>query len=70
MTDMVHLAIADDATGAEEIQAVLAEADIESALQPVDEADTVAVLVPESRLEDAEDLLAALTDSDDSFSDS
>ena len=64
MTEMVHLAIADDVTEAEEIQAVLADADIESELQPVDEADTVAVLVPESKLDDAADILAAMTDDD------
>jgi hypothetical protein len=62
MSELVHLAIADDVTEAEEIQAFLADADIESELQPVEEADTVAVLVPESKLEDAEDLLAAMTD--------
>lgn len=64
MTEMVHLATAADVTEAEEIQAVLSDADIESELQPVEEADTVAVLVPESKLEDAEDLLAAMTDDD------
>jgi type III secretory pathway lipoprotein EscJ len=62
MSELVHLAIADDAAEAEEIQAVLADADIESELQPVDEADSVAVLVPEAKLQDAEDLLAAMTD--------
>jgi type III secretory pathway lipoprotein EscJ len=61
---MVHLAIAEDATEAEEIQAVLSDADIESELQPVDEADSVAVLVPEAKLEDAEDLLNAMADDD------
>jgi hypothetical protein len=62
MTDMVHLAIADGVTEAEEIQADLADAGIASELEPVDEADTVAVLVPESKLEDAEDVLAAIAD--------
>jgi hypothetical protein len=62
MTQMVHLTTADDVTEAEEIQAVLADADIKSELQPVEEADAVAVLVPESKLEDAEDALAAMTD--------
>ena len=65
MSDMVHLTTADDATEAEEIQALLADASVESELQPVDDADAVAVLVPESRLEDAEDLLAAMSDADD-----
>lgn len=64
MSEMVHLVIADDVTAAEEIEAVLADANIVCELQPVEEADTVAVLVPESRLEDAEDLLAAMTDDD------
>ena len=62
MTQMVHLTTADDVTEAEEIQALLADADVESELQPVEEADAVAVLVPESKLEDAEDLLAGLAD--------
>jgi ABC-type transport system substrate-binding protein len=62
MTDMVHLAIADDVTAAEEIQADLADAGIASELEPVDEADTVAVLVPESKLEDAAEVLAAIAD--------
>ena len=68
MTQMVHLTTADDVTEAEEIQAFLADADVESELQPVEEADAVAVLVPESKLEDAEDLLAAMTDADDAIS--
>ena len=59
---MVHLTVADSVAEAEEIQAVLSDADVESELQPVEEADSVAVLVPESQLEDAKDLLAAMTD--------
>jgi hypothetical protein len=62
MTDMVHLATADDLAEAEGIQADLADAGIDSDLQPVDEADTVAILVPESKLEDAEVVLAAIAD--------
>ena len=62
MTAMVHLAIADDAAEAEEIQAVLSDAGVESELQAGDEADTVEVLVAESQLEAAEDLLAGMTD--------
>jgi hypothetical protein len=68
MTQMVHLTTADDVTVAEEIQAFLADADVNSELQPVDDADAVAVLVPESKLEDAEDLLAAMADADDAIS--
>jgi type III secretory pathway lipoprotein EscJ len=59
---MVHLAIADDVAEAEEIQAVLTEAGVESELQAGEEADTVEVLVPESQLEVAEDLLTGMTD--------
>jgi hypothetical protein len=66
---MVHLTTADDASEAEEIQAVLADADISSELQPAEEADTVVVLVAESSLEDAEDLLSAMADSDDATTD-
>jgi len=68
MTQMVHLTTADDVTVAEEIQAFLADADVNSELQPVNDADAVAVLVPESKLEDAEDLLAAMADADDAIS--
>jgi type III secretory pathway lipoprotein EscJ len=67
MSQMVHLTTADSVTEAEEIQAFLADADVEAELQPVDDADAVAVLVPESKLEDAEDLLAAMTDDDDAL---
>jgi type III secretory pathway lipoprotein EscJ len=62
MTAMVHLATADDAAEAEEIQAVLSDAGVESELQAGEEADTVEVLVSESQLEEAEDLLAGMTD--------
>ncbi len=62
MTAMVHLAIADDAAEAEEIQAVLADAGVESELKAGEESDTVEVLVPEAQLEVAEDLLAGMTD--------
>lgn len=62
MNAMVHLAIADDAAEAEEIQAVLSDAGVESELRAGEEADTVEVLVPDAQLEAAEDLLAGMTD--------
>lgn len=62
MTAMVHLATAADAAEAEEIQAVLGEGGVPSELQAGEEADTVEVLVGESQLEVAEDLLAGMTD--------
>ena len=39
MTGMVQVAVAGDVTEAEEIQAILTEVGIESALEPEDEAD-------------------------------
>jgi hypothetical protein len=65
MTSMVQVAIAGDATEAEEIQAILAEAGIESRLQPEDEADAIAVLVPDSKVDLAQDAIEAMTEPDE-----
>jgi hypothetical protein len=65
MTSMVQVAIAGDATEAEELQAILAEAGIESELQPEDEADTIAVLVPDSKVDLAQDAIEAMTEPDE-----
>jgi len=65
MTSMVQVAIAGDATEAEEIQAILAEAGIESQLQPEDEADTIAVFVPDSKVDLAQDAIEAMTEPDE-----
>jgi hypothetical protein len=62
---MVQAAVASDANEAEEIQEILREAGIESELQPEADADAIAVLVPESELEDAKDAIESGTDPDD-----
>jgi hypothetical protein len=65
MSSMVQVAIAGDATEAEEIQAILAEAGIESQLEPEDEADAIAVLVPDSKVDLAQDAIEAMTEPDE-----
>jgi hypothetical protein len=65
MTRMVHLAVAGDVTEAEEIRTILTSAGIDSELAASDEEDALAVLVPESSLEAAQDALDALTEPDE-----
>ena len=65
MTGMVQATVAGDVTEAEEIQALLASAGIESELKPEHEADALAVLVPESSLEAALDAIEAMTEPDE-----
>jgi hypothetical protein len=65
MTRMVQVAVAGDVTEAEEIQGILREAGIDSELEQEDLADALAVLVPESSLEDAKDAIEALTEPDE-----
>jgi type III secretory pathway lipoprotein EscJ len=62
---MVQVAMAGDVTEAEEIQAILEAAGIESELEPEDEADALKVLVPEASLETALDAIEALTEPDE-----
>jgi hypothetical protein len=64
-TRMVHLAVAGDVTEAEEIRTILTSAGIDSELAASDEEDALAVLVPESSLEAAQDALDALTEPDE-----
>jgi type III secretory pathway lipoprotein EscJ len=65
MTGMVQAAVAGDVTEAGEIQALLTAVGIESELQTEDEADALAVLVPESSLEAALDAIEAMTEPDE-----
>jgi hypothetical protein len=65
MTQMVQVAVAGDVVEAEEWQAILEAAGIESELQAEDEADALVVLVPESRLEDAREAILALSEPDE-----
>jgi hypothetical protein len=65
MTAMVQVALADDATEAEELQELLAAAGIESTIEPEEEADALKVMVPEDKLEDALDAVEALGEPED-----
>jgi hypothetical protein len=65
MTRMVQVAVAGDVTEGEELQSLLTAAGIESQLRPEDEADALAVLVPESSVEAAQDAIEALTEPDE-----
>jgi hypothetical protein len=65
MSEMVQATVAADATEAEELQALLTAAGIESQVQPEPEADALAILVPEGSLEAALDAIEALTEPDE-----
>ena len=65
MTSMVQVAVASDATEAEEIQAMLSEAGIPSSLEPEVEADAIAVLVPEGQVELAQDAIETMAEPDE-----
>ena len=64
MTELVHAAVAGDVREAEEIQEILQSAGIASHLESGED-DSVAVLVPESDLEAAQDAIEAMTEPDD-----
>jgi type III secretory pathway lipoprotein EscJ len=72
MTSMVQLTVAGDVAEAEEIQALLTSAGIDSELQTAVDLHPLAtdnapqkVLVPESLLEEAHDVIEALTEPDE-----
>ena len=65
---MVQAAVAGDITEAEEIQAILRNAGIDSELSSALD-DPLTVLVPESSLEDAKDAIEAMTEPDDIVAD-
>lgn len=63
MSAMVQVAIAGDVTEAEELQELLRVAGVESELTTLDE-EGLGVLVPEGRVQDAQDAIEALTEDD------
>lgn len=65
MSGMVQIALAEDATEAEEIQALLEDAGIESEVQSADESDSLKVFVAEEAVEAAQDVIEPATDSDE-----
>jgi hypothetical protein len=62
---MVHLAVVDDASEAEEMQEMLASAGIASELEPHIGEPGLTVLVPAEQLDDAKDAIEALTEPDE-----
>ena len=76
MTRMVQVAVAADATEAEEIESMLQAAGIECELECAVEPDAEGhadapqkVLVPESRMEDALEAIEAMSEPDDLIAD-
>jgi hypothetical protein len=57
MSDMVQVALAEDATEAEQIKALLEDAGIESQVAPDDDSDSLKILVPEDSVEAAQDVI-------------
>jgi type III secretory pathway lipoprotein EscJ len=64
MTSMVRVAVAGDIAEAEEIQVILRSVGIESELADGED-DSVTVSVPESSVEQAQDAIEAMTESDE-----
>jgi type III secretory pathway lipoprotein EscJ len=65
MSSMVQIALAEDATEAEEIQALLEDAGIESAVQSDDDSGALKVFVAEAAVEAAQDVIEPPTDPDE-----
>ena len=65
MSEMVQVALAEDATEGEEIQSLLGDAGIEAQVRPEDDSDSLKILVPEDAVESAQDAIEALTEPDD-----
>jgi signal recognition particle subunit SEC65 len=76
MTELVQVALAEDVTEAEELQEILRSAGIDAQLEPAvmhhprEVEDTPQkVLVPESKLEEAQHAIESLTDPDELVAD-
>jgi hypothetical protein len=65
MEAMVQVALAGDATEAEELQELLRNAGIEATVETQGEDDPLTVLVPAGSLEAAQDAIEALSEPDD-----
>ena len=57
MSEMVQIALAEDASEAEQIQALLVDAGIDSQVAPDDDSDSLKILVPEAAVEAAQDVI-------------
>ena len=64
MTSMVRVAVAGDVTEAEEIQEILRSAGIEAEIADGED-DSVTVSVPELSIEEAQDVIEAMTEPED-----
>jgi type III secretory pathway lipoprotein EscJ len=64
MTGMVRVAVAGDVTEAEEIQEILRSAGIDAEIADGED-DSVIVSVPESTVEQAQDVIEAMTEPED-----
>jgi type III secretory pathway lipoprotein EscJ len=64
MTGKVRVAVAGDATEAEEIQGILRSAGIEAEIEDGED-DSVTIVVPEADAEQAQDAIEAMTEPDD-----
>ena len=64
MTGMVRVAVAGDVTEAEEIQEILRSAGIEAEIADGED-DSVTVSVPELSIEEAQDVIEAMTEPED-----
>ena len=68
MARMVQVAVAGDVAEAEELRAILSQAGIDAELQAAED-DPLAVLVPESSLEAAQEAIEAMTEPDEPYPD-
>ena len=57
MSEMVQIALAEDASEAEQIQALLVDAGIDSQVAPDDDSDSLKILVAEAAVEAAQDVI-------------
>ena len=64
MTGMVRVAVAGDVAEAEEIQEILRSAGIEAEIADGED-DSVTVSVPESSIDEAQDVIEAMTEPED-----
>lgn len=65
MSEMVQIALAEDAAEADEIQALLEDAGIESEVQSADDSDSLKVFVPEAAVEAAQDVIEPAAERDE-----
>jgi type III secretory pathway lipoprotein EscJ len=57
MSEMVQIALAEDASEAEQIQALLVDAGIDSQVSPDEDSDSLKILVAEDAVEAAQDVI-------------